>query len=147
LIEMDLGEGPVELLHLEYAEQATLYVPVAQLHVISRYTGADHDSAPLHLLGSGQWEKARRRAAKQARDTAAELLALYAQRAARKGQSFDVPMQDYEAFCDGFGFEPTPDQQAAIEARSEERRVGQEWEHKAERGPLTRTVRVYRPVL
>ncbi|HLS16746.1 MAG TPA: transcription-repair coupling factor [Paenalcaligenes sp.] len=116
LIEMDLGEGPVELLHLEYAEQATLYVPVAQLHVISRYTGADHDSAPLHLLGSGQWEKARRRAAKQARDTAAELLALYAQRAARSGQTFKVPMQDYEVFCDGFGFEPTPDQQAAIEA-------------------------------
>lgn len=116
LVEMDLGEGPVELLHLEYAEQATLYVPVSQLHVISRYTGADQDSAPLHLLGSGQWEKVRRRAAKQARDTAAELLALYAQRAAREGQSFTVPLQDYEAFCAGFGFEPTPDQHAAIEA-------------------------------
>src|SRR5690625_3714805 len=116
LVEMDLGEGPVELLHLQYAEQATLYVPVAQLHVISRYTGADHDSAPLHQLGSGQWEKARQRAAKQAHDTAAELLALYTQRAARSGQVFKVPQQDYNAFCAGFGFETTPDQQAAIEA-------------------------------
>lgn len=116
LIEMDLGEGPVELLHLQYAEEATLYVPVAQLHVISRYTGADSDSAPLHQLGSGQWEKARQRAAKQARDTAAELLALYAQRAAQQGKTFDVPMQDYEAFCAGFGFETTADQQAAIDA-------------------------------
>jgi len=116
LIEMDLGEGPVELLHLEYAGQATLYVPVAQLHVISRYTGADNETAPLHQLGSGQWEKARRKAAKQAQDTAAELLALYAQRATRTGQAFPIPQHDYEAFSEGFGFEPTPDQQAAIEA-------------------------------
>jgi len=116
LVEMDLGEGPVELLHLQYADEATLYVPVAQLHVISRYTGADHEGAPLHQLGSGQWEKARRRAAKQARDTAAELLALYAQRAARAGQVFKVPRQDYDAFSEGFGFEPTVDQEAAIEA-------------------------------
>ncbi|HHU94926.1 MAG TPA: transcription-repair coupling factor [Alcaligenaceae bacterium] len=116
LIEMDLGEGPVELLHLEYANEATLYVPVAQLHVISRYSGTDAESAPLHQLGSGQWEKARRKAAKQARDTAAELLSLYAQRALRQGQQYKVPMSDYESFAAGFGFETTPDQAAAIEA-------------------------------
>lgn len=116
LIEMDLGEGPVELLHLEYADEATLYVPVAQLHVISRYTGADSDTAPLHRLGSGQWDKARRRAAQQARDTAAELLALYTQRATQQGKVFTIPTQDYEAFCEGFGFETTADQQAAIDA-------------------------------
>ncbi|WP_269901498.1 transcription-repair coupling factor [Paenalcaligenes faecalis] len=116
LVEMDLGEGPVELLHLEYANEATLYVPVAQLHVISRYSGTDAESAPLHQLGSGQWEKARQKAAKQARDTAAELLALYAQRALRAGQQYKIPMSDYESFAAGFGFEPTPDQAAAIEA-------------------------------
>lgn len=103
-------------LHLEYAKGSTLYVPVAQLHVIARYSGADPEHAPLHQLGSGQWDKARRRAAKQARDSAAELLALYAQRAAREGFKFKLPLNDYQAFSEGFGFEETPDQAAAIEA-------------------------------
>jgi transcription-repair coupling factor (superfamily II helicase) len=85
LINIDLGEGPSEFLHLEYADKATLYVPVAQLHLISRYTGVSADEAPLHKLGSAQWDKARRKAAEQVRDTAAELLNLYARRAAREG--------------------------------------------------------------
>jgi len=116
LITMDLGEGEMEFLHLEYAREAKLYVPVDQLHVIARYSGADPDNAPLHQLGSGQWDKARRRAAQQVRDTAAELLALYAQRAARQGVTFELPATDYQAFAEGFGFEETPDQAAAIEA-------------------------------
>ncbi|KAG0929292.1 hypothetical protein G6F31_017407 [Rhizopus arrhizus] len=76
LVNMDMGEGEMEFLHLEYANGSTLYVPVSQLHVIARYSGADPEAAPLHQLGSGQWDKARRKAAKQVRDTAAELLAL-----------------------------------------------------------------------
>lgn len=116
LVNMDLGEGDTEFLHLEYANAATLYVPVSQLHVIARYSGADPESAPLHQLGSGQWEKARRKAAKHARDTAAELLNLYARRAARQGHSFRLPLSDYESFAEGFGFEETPDQAAAIQA-------------------------------
>jgi len=116
LMTMDMGEGQMEFLHLEYANQATLYVPVDQLHVIARYSGADPEHAPLHQLGSGQWDKARRKAAQQARDTAAELLALYAQRAARQGLAFTLPASDYQAFAEGFGFEETPDQAAAIEA-------------------------------
>ena len=113
---MDLGAGDTEFLHLEYANEATLYVPVAQLHLISRYSGADPDAAPLHQLGGADWDKARRRAAKQVRDTAAELLNLYALRAARKGHAFEFRAHDYEAFAEGFGFEETPDQQAAIDA-------------------------------
>ncbi|HLV29210.1 MAG TPA: transcription-repair coupling factor [Burkholderiaceae bacterium] len=124
LKEMDLGEGAMEFLHLEYAGGGTLYVPVAQLHQISRYSGSDPESAPLHQLGSGQWDKARRKAAKQVRDAAAELLALYAQRAAREGHRFKLPMQDYEAFAEGFGFEETPDQAAAIEAVLEDMTSG-----------------------
>lgn len=116
LVNLDLGEGETEFLHLEYANDATLYVPVSQLHLISRYSGADPDAAPLHQLGSGQWEKARRKAAKQARDTAAELLNLYARRATREGHAFKLPLSDYQAFAEGFGFEETPDQAAAIEA-------------------------------
>ena len=116
LVNMDMGEGEMEFLHLEYASGSTLYVPVSQLHVIARYSGADPEAAPLHQLGSGQWDKARRKAARQVRDTAAELLALYAQRAAREGYVFKLPLNDYEAFAEGFGFEETADQSAAIQA-------------------------------
>src|SRR4029079_4315757 len=90
--------------------------PVSQLAVISRYSGAQAEEAPLHKLGSGQWDKAKARAARQVRDTAAELLALYAKRAAREGHAFDIRQHDLEAFADGFGFEETADQAAAIEA-------------------------------
>ncbi|MGZ5204725.1 MAG: transcription-repair coupling factor [Caldimonas sp.] len=109
-------EEAAEYLHLEYAEKATLYVPVAQLHLIARYTGVSAEEAPLHRLGSGQWEKARRKAAEQVRDTAAELLNLYARRAAREGFAFRFQPHDYEAFAASFGFEETPDQHAAIHA-------------------------------
>lgn len=116
LVSMDVGQGSTEFLHLEYADKATLYVPVSQLHLISRYTGVGAEEAPLHKLGSGQWEKAKRKAAEQVRDTAAELLNLYARRAARQGHSFRFSAQDYETFANDFGFEETPDQNAAIHA-------------------------------
>jgi transcription-repair coupling factor (superfamily II helicase) len=116
LVNLDLGQGSTEFLHLEYADKATLYVPVSQLHLISRYTGVGAEEAPLHRLGSGQWEKAKRRAAEQVRDTAAELLNLYARRAARQGHAFRFSAQDYEAFANDFGFEETADQNAAIHA-------------------------------
>ena len=124
LVHMDFGEGDTEFLHLEYANGAKLYVPVAQLQVISRYSGADPDSIQLHTLGSGQWEKARKKAAEQVHDTAAELLHLYAQRAAREGHKFEFRQHDLEAFADGFGFEETPDQQTAINAVIEDMKSG-----------------------
>ena len=116
LVNLDLGEGMTEFLLLEYEGGDKLYVPVSQLEVISRYSGAQPEEAPLHKLGSGQWDKARARAAKQVRDTAAELLELYAKRAARQGHAFGVKQHDLEAFADGFGFEETADQAAAIGA-------------------------------
>ncbi len=116
LVNLDLGEGENEFLLLEYAGSDKLYVPVSQLHVISRYSGGSPEAAPLHKLGSGTWDKAKRRAMQQVRDTAAELLNIYAQRATRKGHAFKLTYHDYEAFSDGFGFEETPDQAAAIEA-------------------------------
>ncbi|MEO7246431.1 MAG: transcription-repair coupling factor, partial [Rubrivivax sp.] len=116
LVNLDHGEGPSEYLHLQYADQATLYVPVSQLHLIGRYTGVSADEAPLHKLGSGQWDKARRKAAEQVRDTAAELLDLYARRAAREGFAHRFSPHDYEAFATSFGFEETADQRAAIHA-------------------------------
>lgn len=116
LVNLDLGEGETEFLLLEYAGEDKLYVPVSQLFLISRYSGGPPESAPLHKLGSGQWDKARKRALKQIRDTAAELLNLYAMRAARKGHAFKLSLHDYEAFAEGFPFEETPDQLSAIEA-------------------------------
>ncbi|MDR2014433.1 MAG: transcription-repair coupling factor [Azoarcus sp.] len=116
LVHMNLGEGEAEFLHLEYDGGDKLYVPVSQLHVITRYAGIDPESVALHRLGSGQWEKARKKAAIEARDTAAELLALYAARAARSGLRFNFNARDLEAFAEGFGFETTPDQQSAIDA-------------------------------
>ncbi|MDY0011355.1 MAG: transcription-repair coupling factor [Rhodocyclaceae bacterium] len=124
LVHMDLGDGSNEFLHLEYSGGDKLYVPVSQLHVITRYAGADPDAVGLHRLGSGQWEKAKRKAAEQVRDTAAELLALYAQRATRPGHRFNFQQHDLEAFSDAFGFETTPDQQAAIDAVVEDMKSG-----------------------
>ena len=115
LINLDFGEGETEFLLLEYFGDDKLYVPVSQLFLISRYSGGPPESAPLHRLGSGQWEKAKKKALKQIRDTAAELLNLYAQRAARRGHAFTLSLKDYEAFCEGFPFEETPDQLEAIE--------------------------------
>ena len=123
LVNLDVGTAnpdgsaaPQEFLHLEYAGHAALYVPVSQLHLIGRYTGVSADEAPLHKLGSGQWEKAKRKAASQVRDAAAELLNIYARRAAREGHAFRYSPHDYEQFAADFGFEETADQSAAIHA-------------------------------
>lgn len=115
LVNLDFGEGETEFLLLEYYGDDKLYVPVSQLFLISRYSGGPPESAPLHRLGSGHWEKAKKKALKQIRDTAAELLNLYAQRASRRGHAFTLSLHDYEAFCEGFPFEETPDQLEAIE--------------------------------
>ena len=124
LVSLDLGDGANEFLRLEYDGADKLYVPVSQLAVISRYCGAEADAAPLHKLGSGQWDKAKAKAAKQVRDTAAELLALYARRAARQGHAFGIRQHDLEAFASGFGFEETPDQASAIEAATRDMASG-----------------------
>ncbi|MDW2780004.1 transcription-repair coupling factor, partial [Pseudomonas sp. BEA3.1] len=116
LATLEIDGQAAEFLTLEYAENAKLYVPVANLHLIARYTGSDDALAPLHRLGSEAWQKAKRKAAEQVRDVAAELLDIYARRAARKGYAFADPSADYATFSAGFPFEETPDQQAAIEA-------------------------------
>ena len=116
LVTMDLGGETNEMMLLEYAGEAQLYVPVSQLHLISRYSGQAHENVTLHKLGSGAWNKAKRKAAEKARDTAAELLNLYAQRAAQSGHKFEINEMDYQAFADGFGYEETEDQAAAIAA-------------------------------
>jgi transcription-repair coupling factor (superfamily II helicase) len=110
-----VGEYEAEYLSLEYAGGDKLYVPVASLALVSRYTGASPENAPLHKLGSEQWARARHKAGKRIRDAAAELLDVYARRAARKGHAFGEPQDDYAAFAAAFPFEETPDQEQAIE--------------------------------
>ncbi|NBB09969.1 transcription-repair coupling factor [Pseudomonas sp. SLFW] len=116
LATLEVENQVAEFLMLAYAEDAKLYVPVANLHLIARYTGSDDELAPLHRLGSEAWQKAKRKAAEQVRDVAAELLDIYARRAAREGYAFADPKLDYETFSAGFPFEETPDQQTTIEA-------------------------------
>ena len=112
---LDVGDVRTEYVTLEYAKSDKLYVPVAALDLISRYSGAAPELAPLHKLGSGQWEKAKRRAAEKVRDVAAELLDIYAQRAAHKKTPLDTPDEQYNSFIAAFPFETTPDQHDAIE--------------------------------
>jgi transcription-repair coupling factor (superfamily II helicase) len=112
---LKVGEHIAEFLCLEYAGGDKLYVPVTSLHLISRYSGTDPDHAPLHKLGTEQWQKAKNKAAEQVRDVAAELLNVYANRAARPGLACNPPNEQYAAFAAAFPFEETPDQQRAIE--------------------------------
>jgi transcription-repair coupling factor (superfamily II helicase) len=105
-----------EFLVLIYAGESKLYVPVGSLHLISRYSGADADNAPLHKLGNDTWSKAKQKAAEKVRDVAAELLDIYASRANSKGYQFKRDKAEYQAFSDSFPFEETFDQEQAIKA-------------------------------
>ncbi|MBV8909310.1 MAG: transcription-repair coupling factor [Gammaproteobacteria bacterium] len=111
---MDVAGQAGEFLVLEYLDGDRIYVPVHALHLVSRYTGAAPESAPLHKLGTDQWARARRRAAEQVRDVAAELLDLYARRKAQRGLALAVNELDYQAFANAFPFEETEDQAEAI---------------------------------
>ncbi|MBC3767017.1 transcription-repair coupling factor [Neptunicella marina] len=113
---LDAGGVSTEYLCIEYARQAKLYVPVASLHLISRYTGGDNEHAPIHQLGSDTWAKAKSKAAEKVRDVAAQLLDVYAQRAAKPGYAYPVNWDEYRSFADSFAFEETADQQQAINA-------------------------------
>jgi len=112
---LTINDQATEFLTLEYQEGDKLYVPVASLHLISRYAGADEDTAPLHRLGSDTWQKAKRKAAERIYDVAAELLNIYARREAKKGFPFTAPDKSYSRFSATFPFEETPDQQTAIQ--------------------------------
>lgn len=116
LINLQIDGQETELLTLGYANEAKLYLPVSSLQLISRYTGADEETAPLHKLGSEKWSIAKQKAAEKARDTAAELLEIYAKREAKVGYAFAKPDDQYELFSAGFPFEETPDQKMAIDA-------------------------------
>ncbi len=105
-----------EFLTLLYQDDAKLYVPVSSLHLISRYTGAEEEFAPLHRLGSETWQKARRKVVEQVHDVAAELLNIYARREAKKGFAYPMPEDAFKRFVQAFPFEETPDQESAIES-------------------------------
>lgn len=116
LVHMETPDGDAEFLEITYKNDAKLFVPITNLQLISRYAGADPEHAPLHQLGRGDWEKAKRKAAQEVRDTAAELLNLYAIRRTREGIRFKIDPADYQAFREGFAFDETPDQSTAINA-------------------------------
>ncbi len=112
---LKIGDQLGDFLCLEYTKGDKLYIPISSLELISRYTGADPDLAPLHSLSTDHWQKAKRKAEEKARDVAAELLDVYARRAAHEGFAFDPPDEQYDKFAAAFPFEETPDQKRAIE--------------------------------
>ena len=115
LVTLDVGAANTEYLALRYAKEDKLYVPVSSLHLISRYTGASEESAPLHRLGGEQWQKVKRKAAQKAHDVAAELLEIHARRAAKTGFAYKEETNNYAVFAETFPYEETPDQERAIE--------------------------------
>lgn len=116
LTTLEAGGIKAEYLILSYAGEDKLYVPVSSLHLISRYAGGADENAPLHKLGGDAWTRARQKAAERVRDVAAELLDIYAQRAAKAGFAFKHNREQYQLFCQSFPFETTPDQEQAINA-------------------------------
>lgn len=125
LIILDVGDGEQEFIHLKYADDASIYVPVANLQMISRYSGGDPALAPLHKIGSGRWDKAKQKALQQIHDVAAELLNMQARREAKVGIHFKIEHSQYELFASQFAFEETPDQANAIHAVMEDMRQNQ----------------------
>lgn len=116
LITLSIDDQDHEFLQLDYADAAKVYVPVTNLHLISRYSGGDPDLAPLHKLGTDAWNKAKRKALEQIHDVAAELLHIQARRSSKPGISFEVDQSLYMQFSSGFAYEETLDQANAIEA-------------------------------
>ena len=125
LITLDVGDGEQEFIHLKYADDASIYVPVANLQMINRYSGGDPALAPLHKIGSGKWDKAKQKALEQIHDVAAELLNMQARREAKVGIHFKIDASQYELFASQFAFEETPDQANAIHAVMEDMRQNQ----------------------
>ncbi len=125
LITLDVGDGEQEFIHLKYADDASIYVPVANLQMISRYSGGDPALAPLHKIGSGKWDKAKQKALEQIHDVAAELLNMQARREAKVGIHFKIDPSQYELFASQFAFEETADQANAIHAVIEDMRQNQ----------------------
>lgn len=116
LVTLEIDDALHEFLQIDYAEGAKVYVPVASLQLISRYSGGDPEHAPLHKLGSDAWAKAKRKAVEQIHDVAAELLSTQARRESRPGIAFTPDSADYDRFAGQFPFEETPDQALAIAA-------------------------------
>ncbi|MEO1849854.1 MAG: DEAD/DEAH box helicase, partial [Psychrobacter sp.] len=125
LITLDVGDGEQEFIHLKYDDDASIYVPVANLQMISRYSGGDPALAPLHKIGSGKWDRAKQKALEQIHDVAAELLNMQARREAKVGIHFKIDPSQYELFASQFAFEETADQANAIHAVMEDMRQNQ----------------------
>ncbi|ENW96666.1 transcription-repair coupling factor [Acinetobacter sp. NIPH 298] len=116
LITLEIDRQDHEFLQLDYADSAKIYVPVTNLHLISRYSGGDPDLAPLHKIGTDTWSKAKRKALEQIHDVAAELLHIQARRQAKPGFAFELDQMAYMQFSSGFAYEETLDQANAIDA-------------------------------
>jgi transcription-repair coupling factor (superfamily II helicase) len=112
------GSSNNDYLLLVYRDGDRLYLPVHKLNLLARYVSAGGPKPRLDKLGGQTWAKRRKKVAEEVQKIASELLALYARRSVARSHAFAPPDEDemYRAFVDGFPFEETLDQQAAIDA-------------------------------
>jgi transcription-repair coupling factor (superfamily II helicase) len=104
-----------DFLALEYAGADAMYVPVERINLVQRYIGGDGEEPKLDKLGSGSWDRVKRRTKEAVLAMASDLLDIYAAREVMEGHAFAHPGSDYAEFAEGFEFEETPDQLAAID--------------------------------
>lgn len=112
----DASGSEQEFFHIEYAENARMYVPLNQAHMITKYIGADETAPTLSKLGSTKWKRAREKTQQAILGYAQDLLNLYAEREFKGGYAYPQSCTDSEAFSDEFPFVETEDQLAAIAA-------------------------------
>ncbi len=116
LEQLAVGGQEGDFLHLEYAGNDTLYVPVSKFHLVQRYVaGESAGAAPgLDRLGGTSWAKAKERVRASVREMAGELLRLYAARQILQGHSFQADSPWQKEFEAAFPYDETPDQLEAI---------------------------------
>jgi transcription-repair coupling factor (superfamily II helicase) len=107
-------DGTQEVLALEFADEAKLYVPLEQAYLVSRYVGAGKKSPPLSSLGDGKWARAKIKAAASIFDYAGKMLAIQAERQMHPGHAFAPDTKWQAEFEHSFPFRETPDQMKAI---------------------------------
>ena len=104
-----------EVLSIEYAEEARLYVPIDQAHLVSKYIGAGKRQPPLHQLGGMLWQRQKLSAERAIMDLAANLLEIQAARNILEGHAFSTDTAWQHEFEAAFIYDETPDQLTAIE--------------------------------
>src|SRR5206468_8622066 len=102
--------GKDEVLSIEFADEAKVYVPIEQAYLVSRYVGVGKKSPPLSSLGDAKWARAKKNAAASIFDYAGKMLAVQAERETQLGHAFGLDTKWQREFEHSFPYRETPDQ-------------------------------------